>query len=1210
MNRKLLYMYIFYIIITKSNLSIFFNFPYSISLSNGNIFVIHKSGISICDYLLSYIIEDIIIFKEDEQIKTEASLSKVTTATIDEYIISLINDKIYIFNDTGNLLYESEKEILEQGETAEYYTLVPIKKEVNDIFYIIGFIHNKALYFFYYKYNYENKENSKLSKSIDDYGYYLINKGLSCQYMKYTNNYPYLNAIVCFFLIYDSNYYIIFEYFSIEANNKIALHSDFTYDFFTFPEIKCIKSCVNQDHSKALVVLYLATGELRSFIYNINIEYINLKYYFYKDSHCRDQHYGLKINYYKEKEDFIYTCLDDKGKISTTMFDKNLKNYTLFILKNIDCEEFYGYSIIYSIIKNKYFIISDGKCKENNYLIDLLDDDMEEEENNEDKEEEENDDDKETENKEEEENGEGKETEHKEEEENEHKTNNEKENIIIENKIEEKEEEVSEEIFEKIEYEFCLKQKRKYISSKNKCINNCFEDDDFIFEYKNICYFECPQNTKPSINNICEIECDSVKLFNNLCEFNPANFKSKEEIIDDIIKNIKNKNLISNESKVIKINNTFFYIAPLDKQQNNDQNISTIYIGDCEQELRKSSNIPKNVSLLIFKMDTYIEDYIFPVVEYEIFNYETGEELELDVCKGMKVELSIPINIKDDNLDKYDPSSGFYNDICYTYESLNGTDVSLKDRKNEYIENKLAVCEVDCEFKGINKTNQKAICKCNIKINFFKITEIIIDKERLYDSFANINNFANIKIMKCYRVLFTKDGLINNIGFFIIIPIIILKLISIIIFYKRDFPNIKFIIIEIKKVKKYLNNKLHNNKNEFHKNPESKNEINQNNYLKKEIVKEHSNEAKIQKNISKKRKIKIKKKRKSKIKNDDIKNKNDNLNNKKEEFMEKNKSNRISLKNLKKKVDNLETKQNDIKSQKENINSPPKKANMKKKRKKKNFINILKTNENDLSDKTGKGFERSNFELNPIETQKEGKKVLNINKNILKYNDLELNSCNYEEALKIDKRTFIEYYFSLLFTNHLLLFPFHKNDYNSFIIKLDFFFSSFVIYYSVNAMFFSDNTMSKIYEDGGSFDFIYHIPQIIYSSLISNIFHTILKALSLSEKNILELKNEKNLKHLDKKTNDIIKNLSVKFRLYFILNFILLLFCWYYVSCFCAIYKNTQVHLIKDSVFSFGLSLIYPLILFLVPGIFRILSLKRKNSQCMFKFSKVVQMMA
>ena len=151
--------------------------------------------------------------------------------------------------------------------------------------------------------------------------------------------------------------------------------------------------------------------------------------------------------------------------------------------------------------------------------------------------------------------------------------------------------------------------------------------------------------------------------------------------------------------------------------------------------------------------------------------------------------------------------------------------------------------------------------------------------------------------------------------------------------------------------------------------------------------------------------------------------------------------------------------------------------------------------------------------------------------------------------------------------------------------------------------------MHEIYEDNGSFNILHQIPLILYSSIISSVINIFLKQLSLSEKNILELKNEKDIKHLDKKSNDIVKYLSMKFRLYFILSSALLLFFWYYLSCFYAIYKNTQIHLIKDTVISFGLSLIYPLFLCLLPGIFRIPSLKRKNSECMYKFSKVIQML-
>ena len=60
---------------------------------------------------------------------------------------------------------------------------------------------------------------------------------------------------------------------------------------------------------------------------------------------------------------------------------------------------------------------------------------------------------------------------------------------------------------------------------------------------------------------------------------------------------------------------------------------------------------------------------------------------------------------------------------------------------------------------------------------------------------------------------------------------------------------------------------------------------------------------------------------------------------------------------------------------------------------------------------------------------------------------------------------------------------------------------------------------------------------------------------------------------------------------------------------FCAIYRNTQYHLIKDTLISFGLSLIYPFFIYLIPGFFRIPSLSKTKTKrkCLYNFSKVIQ---
>jgi hypothetical protein len=54
---------------------------------------------------------------------------------------------------------------------------------------------------------------------------------------------------------------------------------------------------------------------------------------------------------------------------------------------------------------------------------------------------------------------------------------------------------------------------------------------------------------------------------------------------------------------------------------------------------------------------------------------------------------------------------------------------------------------------------------------------------------------------------------------------------------------------------------------------------------------------------------------------------------------------------------------------------------------------------------------------------------------------------------------------------------------------------------------------------------------------------------------------------------------------------------------FGAIYRNTQLHLIKDTLISFGLSLFYPFGIYLIPGLFRIPSLSNSKNKRRYLYS-------
>ena len=698
----------------------------------------------------------------------------------------------------------------------------------------------------------------------------------------------------------------------------------------------------------------------------------------------------------------------------------------------------------------------------------------------------------------------------------------------------------------------CPSKYNKLITEKKKCVNNCTNDDIYIYELNGICY-------------------NTTELLNGLCIVNNGNNNPEEK--DIIISNIRELikggidsimlNISDGENKgiIIKDSDIVYQIIPTTVQNNSiKDNISTIYLGECEKKLKKQNNISENEYLLIFKMDIYKEGSSVPIVEYEVYDSKTKNQLNLSICNDTKIEILIPVIIEENNINKYNSSDDYYNDICYTYTTESGTDIILTDRKNEFINNNMTICETKCEYEGYELDFKKAKCECEVKIKIPLMSEITINKNILMNK-LDIKNSLNIKILKCYKLLLSKNGLIGNIGSYIILSIIFIISICLIIFLNKDYYKIIAIIYRIIS---------------FNKNKTIISKINS--FKEKKIIKKKKWNKKKKKN----------KKQKSKKKKKKIIN-----------------ANNINLIIMNNKIENSNKIINDS-----NMGHSPPKNRAKTNRKINYYINNLQTNGEDLNG-------NSSYKLKKNDKKKDKIEALNISKidtgndnikMLLKFNDYEINSLTYEEAKKFDKRGYIDYYFSLLRIKQTLIFSFYtSNDYNSKMVKICLFLFSFALYFTVSALFYSDSTMHKIYEDNGKFNFIYQIPQIIYSTLISSVINTIVSTLSLTEKNIISLKKGNNLKNQEL---IVIKSIRIKYVFFFILSYLFLGLFWYYISCFCAVYRNTQIHLIKDSVISFVLCLIYPFFLCLIPGIFRIPALKpgKNDMKCLYKFSKIAQL--
>ena len=689
-------------------------------------------------------------------------------------------------------------------------------------------------------------------------------------------------------------------------------------------------------------------------------------------------------------------------------------------------------------------------------------------------------------------------------------------------------------------YKPCYSTCKKCETSGNSLEHNCTEcKDKYPLEILMSPYKNCLENNINETNEIYEsYGINETKIIS----------------IDEAIKNFqheitKNFKISLVGKKITLMNDTknisYILTTTSEQKKNENKNETTIDLGLCENELKDNYNISYNDSLYILKIDVNETGMKIPKIEYEVYyliNKTNLINLNLSFCKNIKIVLSIPVYLVDD-IEKHNASSDYYNDICSKTTSKYGTDICLKDRKDEFIGNNMTLCEENCELIDYNYDTKKAKCSCKIKLHLPIIENIEIDKNRLYKSFADINYFANINMIKCFKTIFGKNHILKNIGFFIFDSIIIAYFVILILFLYKYYWILKNQILIIVEAKKALEEKS--------------------------------------------------KKEKDSRKNNNI----DKKTNDKIGLKDKNNNNKYNYE------DKKEAKIGKKKSKKKKTS----KKSMKYKRK----INESKT-------LPSKGLNYYTVNINLLENSKTldnskiGIKTEKINiEDVLSYNDSEINSLPYKQALEIDKREYTQYYYSLLKTNHLFLFVFcNDKDYNSKVIKILLFIFTFSVQLTVNALFFNDETMHKIYIDKGKFDFIYQLPQIIYSMLISIVINMIIKKLALSEKSVLEVKKIKKINELEMEKDRLLTILKVKFIIFFILSLIFLSVFSIFVTCFCGVYKNTQMHLIKDSIIGFITSLIYPFGIYLIPGLFRINALRapKKNKRRMYKFSQLLQL--
>ena len=124
----------------------------------------------------------------------------------------------------------------------------------------------------------------------------------------------------------------------------------------------------------------------------------------------------------------------------------------------------------------------------------------------------------------------------------------------------------------------------------------------------------------------------------------------------------------------------------------------------------------------------------------------------------------------------------------------------------------MSLCEVNCELIGYNYNNNKAKYSCNVK-NTLSLDNIELDSKNLIKNFLDFKKIMNIEIIKCYKIVFNKNNMKNNYGFFIIAFIFILYFLCMFIFYCKSIKSLIDEISKILRAKINEENKINKNEN-------------------------------------------------------------------------------------------------------------------------------------------------------------------------------------------------------------------------------------------------------------------------------------------------------------------------------------------------------------------------------------------------------------
>ena len=665
--QKILFLYIFFLNINANSQIIEDDsYPVSLRLSNDNIFIITTKSITLYspDFLTKKTIinfPDIILTSEIEQ----TSIAQFTND--DNYIISLIKNKLYVFDQNANYINNFDLSYYLNGK---YYSLIPYKYENFYHYYLISFINTNdpKLSILYFKFHLNPDSNEFITQlsyipTVIGFSMSLNSYGLSCELIKLENN----EKITCF---YEASFwyysYLFSSSFEIKDN---SINAKQNLEFETQNDgASIIKTAVSKDKSTVLICYIKYYSETYCLTYNL----LSNSFSEYKKYHskCKGSYLDLLVEYYSEINKYIFGCNDISNGFKIVEFDEDFKT-TVFGINseyqpnyNTNCFETNSFYVTHLNNDDHYSIIYDCKKSEGKFDVEKDSfgkiDDLSEN------------------------------TEIKEEEE-----------VIEKEELEEK--------IEKIEKE--EKEEKK-------------EEEKEELEEKELEKEEKAEIEEEELNNhdkeTNDTNTNTIKTKVN---------KTKEEFakeLDTLVKDVeKGKNYIIEGDDcvvVIKPIETYVEESSVHVDFSECETILRKYY---------NIPYTQQITFLQINIENHNKNCLNDQVEYKVYNEQGNSlDLSICKNVKIKIVYEIKsdslnvtkiYNYQNLGVDIMNLNDNFFNDICYPYSNNENSDIVLTDRISDIYQN-FSMCGDECNYDNFNVSSLEATCNCSVKTNV--VTEL------------------------------------------------------------------------------------------------------------------------------------------------------------------------------------------------------------------------------------------------------------------------------------------------------------------------------------------------------------------------------------------------------------------------------------------------------------------------------------------------------